>query len=85
MTESIIVAVITGLFAVAANVITTNAAKRRDDVDRAKRQQHIDDELAVIKQKLDIHNGYAEKFADITVDIATIKTEIANIKINNKE
>lgn len=80
MLESIIVALITGIFAVVGNLIVSGNAKRKDDIERAKRQQIVDDKLAAIEHKLDIHNGYAEKFTEIQMDIAVIKTEIKNIK-----
>ena len=36
--------------------------------------------LGKVEEKLDSHNGYAQKFAETTDSIASIKTDIAVIK-----
>lgn len=36
--------------------------------------------MSSVEKKLDIHNGYAEKFSAIKDDIASIKTDVAVLK-----
>lgn len=80
MTEAIVVAIITAGASVVCQIILSRSAKKQTSAENAKREQRIDDQLLTINQKLDIHNGYAEKFADIQTDIAVIKNEIKNLK-----
>lgn len=40
--------------------------------------------LGKVEEKLDSHNGYAQKFAETTDSIASIKTDIAVIKTSLK-
>lgn len=40
--------------------------------------------LGEVERKLDSHNGYAQKFAETTDSIASIKTDIAVIKTSLK-
>ena len=80
MTESVIVAIITAIGAVLGQLIISNATKRKQAVEEAKREQRLNDRLEVIEHKIDEHNGYGEKFASVTTDIAVIKTEIKGIK-----
>ena len=49
-------------------------------IERAKRDQYLDDNLKTINRKLDEHNGYAAKFADISADIRVLRTEVEHIK-----
>ncbi len=84
MTESVLVAVITAVGAVLGQLIISSATKRKQAIEEAKREQRLNDRLEVIEHKIDDHNGYAEKFASVTTDIAVIRTEIKGIKENLK-
>lgn len=79
MTESIIVALITAGASVICQLLISRKDRHKSDIEEAKRDQSVKDRLASIETKLDIHNGYAEKLADITTDIAVIRTEIKNL------
>ena len=76
MSEAIIVAII----AAAASIFGQWMISRRQTKDRetaeAVRDARIEDRMAAVEKKLDIHNGYAEKLSDIQRDIAVIKTQI---------
>ena len=69
MSEVIIVAIITGLFSVLGQWVISR-----------EREARMDERLKSVEKKLDIHNGYAEKFTEIQVSIGEISTEIKNIK-----
>ena len=77
MTEAIIVALITAGASIICQVILSRKSSIERDINEAKRQQSIDDQLVAIKTRLDEHNGYAKKFADLTGDIQKMATAIA--------
>lgn len=80
MSESVIVAIITGILAVVGsymgNVAITQKKAREDAIRDAERETRQSVRLDNIEKKLDIHNGYAEKFEEIGKDIAEIKTKV---------
>lgn len=76
MSDAIIVALITGLCAVIGNWLISHQQTEKRRVEDAVRDARQEDRLSAIEHKLDIHNGYAEKFSEIGKDIAVIKTEI---------
>lgn len=77
--KEIIVAVITGVCAVLGQWIISRRQSKNQQVEDAKRDQRQEDRLAVIEKKIDIHNGYAERFAEIGTDIAVIKNDIKTL------
>lgn len=79
MSDVVIVAIITGLCSVIGQwLISHNAnVKRRED--EAVRDARLQDRLESVEKKLDEHNGYAAKFADIQTDIAVIRNDIRNL------
>ena len=79
MSETVIVALITGVCAVLGQwLIARNQASKRK-VDEAVRAAKLDDRLAGIEKRLDEHNSYAAKFSDIQTDIAVIKNDIKTL------
>lgn len=77
MTEAIVVALITAGASIICQVILSRKSSIERDITEAKRQQSIDDQLVAIKTRLDEHNGYAKKFADLSGDIQNMATAIA--------
>lgn len=88
MTESIAVAVITGVLAVfgtwVGNVSVSRKKTREDAIREARRDQELKDRLDRLENKVDEHNGYAKRFEEIGKDIAVIKTEIGFIRKEKK-
>lgn len=79
MSSEIVVAIITGLCAVVGQwLISRRQAKDRETAD-AVRDAKLEMRLLEVEKKLDVHNGYAEKFSEIGQDIAVIKTEIRTL------
>lgn len=76
--------IITALIAAAASVlgvfITTSKARKADSIKAAVAQQKQNDRLESIEHKLDIHNGYAEKFGDITNTLIAMQKDIEYLK-----
>lgn len=87
MTE-IIVAIIAGVASIAGAYIATKSAmdkkSREDAIADAQREQRQADRLEAIEQKLDIHNGYAEKLGEIQLDIAGIHKDIEFLREQHK-
>lgn len=79
MSEAVIVALITGAAAVIGQYLISRKGRMDDRIERAKRDQYLDDQLKVINRKLDEHNGYAKRFEEISRDITEIKTELKHI------
>lgn len=88
MTESIAVAVITGVLAVfgtwVGNVSLSRKKTRENAVREARRDQELKDRLDRLEKKVDEHNGYAKRFEEISKDIAVIKTEIEILRKEHK-
>lgn len=83
MSEEIIVPLISGSLAVLGSFVGNYAISlkksREDAIKDAEREQAQKDQLAMIleeqkkiKCRLDSHNGYAEKFAETTKNIAVM-------------
>ena len=88
MNEAIIIATIPALASVIGAFIAARSAvdkkTREDDIKAAQREQRQQDQLEEIKQKLDIHNGYAEKLGEIQLDIAGIHKDIEYLRKRTK-
>lgn len=80
MSEGIVAAFIAAGASIIGNLIVSANARKKEAVERAKRDQYLDDNLKTINRKLDEHNGYAAKFADISADIRVLRTEVEHLK-----
>lgn len=81
MSEAITVALIAALGGIIVQIIIAGASSRAQKAEAAKKEQKIDDRLSNIDEKLDEHNGYAQKFAEVAQSMGEIKTDIAVIKV----
>lgn len=79
MTEGIIVALITGTFAVLGQWLISRQQTAKRRTDEAVRDALQEARLKAIEAKLDIHNGYAERFSEIQTDIAVIKNDVKTL------
>lgn len=79
MSDTIIVAIITGICAVFGQWLITRQQTAKRRVDEAVRDAKLDDRLARIEERLDSHNNYAEKFVEFGTDIAVIKNDIKTL------
>lgn len=78
--EAIIVAVITGACAVIGQAIISQSATKTRKAEMIVRDAEVQLRLKNIEEKLDIHNGYAEKLGEIVVELAEIRTDVKNLK-----
>ena len=80
MSDAVLVALITAGSAVLSNWLITRSNREKDAADRATKDQEVKDRLKVIEKKLDEHNGYAQRFEKIGIDIAEIRTKIEHLE-----
>ena len=74
--QSIIVAVITGAFAVIGQWLIARENKRKSDTEQAVKDAKMELRLDNIEKKLDEHNGYAAKFAETAERLARIEQRL---------
>lgn len=79
MSETIIVAIITGACAVFGQWLIGRQQTAKRKTDDAVRDARLEDRISALERKIDIHNGYAEKFSEIGTDIAVIKNDIKTL------
>ena len=87
MSESIIVALITGAAAVLGNWLVSRQKSKEADIKTAVFQAEIKNEIndlrsemKTVNEHLKEHNGYAKLFADASTDIALIKKDIEYLR-----
>lgn len=87
MATEVMVAIITGICAIVGQWMITRSESKKGDAKRAKEQEERAVEQAIketelkahldsIEKKLDIHNGYAEKLAQISIHLEEIDKAI---------
>ena len=85
MTESIIVAIITGLFATIGVIITNLASNKKNSIEQAKRDTKIEDSINELSKRVDNHNGLSVKIIKNTEDISLIQKDLTYISEEIKE
>ena len=79
MSEAVLIAIITGVCAVLGQCLISRQQTTKRKVDDAVRDAKLDDRLAGVEKRLDEHNRYAARFAEIQTDIAVIKNDIKTL------
>ena len=79
MSDTIIVALITGGVTLTVNLLANWTARKKDSVEQAKRDQKLDDQIATMNKKLDEHNKYSDKIANIEKAIVRIDATMAGL------
>lgn len=73
-------ALITAVASVICQLIISSKNKRENSIKDAVKDAHMEDRLNVIEKKLDEHNGYAAKFADLSGAIIELRADIGWIR-----
>lgn len=76
MTENIIVAVITGLFAFAGVALSNYTATRKNSIEQARRDTKLEDKIQELTDRVDAHNGMQDRIASIEKAIVRIDTKL---------
>lgn len=79
MDSSIIVALITGGVTLTGTVFANYSMRKKDAVERAKRDQLLDDKIAEMNRKLDEHNRFSDKIGNIEKAIVRIDTKMEGL------
>lgn len=76
MTENIIVAIITGLFAFLGVMLSNYTANRKNTVEQARRDAKIEDKMQELSDRVDAHNGMLDRITSIEKAIVRIDTKL---------
>lgn len=79
MNEVVVAALIGAVASIIVELIASWQRGKKRAVEDAIKEQRLEFRLKSIENKLDTHNGYAEKLGDIQTDIAVIKNDIKNL------
>ena len=79
MSDVVLAALIGAVASIIVNLISASSARKKRAVEEAVREANLENRLANIEHKLDVHNGYAEKLGKISEDIAVIKNDIKTL------
>lgn len=77
---SVVGSIIGQVFIFAGKTRETNASIAAHEQKQQDALDEVKSELAEVKKRLDQHNGYAEKFANASKDIALIQKDIEYLK-----
>lgn len=80
MSDTVLVAIITGGVTLTVNLLANWSARKKEAVERATRDQKLDDQIATMNRKLDEHNRYSDKIGNIEKAIVRIDTKLEAIK-----
>lgn len=88
---TIIVALITSLGGVLGAYLAVQKGNRESEIKDAQREQRqsdrldrIDERICSLEKKVDIHNGYAEKFGEIANSMTAMSKDIEYLKNRSK-
>lgn len=76
MTENIIVALITGIFAFAGVALSNYTANRKNSIEQVKRDTKLEDKIQELSDRVDAHNGMVDRIASIEKAIVRIDTKL---------
>ena len=79
-TVSAIIGILGGILGILTQLHNLRKAQEEQVKAQAIRDTKIDDKLEQIDEKLESHNRYAEKFAELTTAITTMQNDIKWIK-----
>ena len=84
---SIIVAVISSLGGIIGAYLAVQKGNRENEIKDAQREQRqsdrldrIDEKVEELGKKVDIHNGYAEKFGEVAQSMTAMAKDIEYLK-----
>ena len=73
MSDVVIAALIGAAASIIVNLITASGQRKKRAVEEAVKEERLENRLQSIENKLDIHNGYAEKLGSIEQSLAYIR------------
>lgn len=79
VSDVVIAALIGAAASIIVNLINNLQQGKKRAVEEAVKETNLENRLKSIENKLDVHNGYAEKLGQIGTDIAVIKNDIKTL------
>ena len=79
MSDVVLAALIGAVASIIVNLINNSQQSKKRAVAEAIKDTNLENRLQAIENKLDQHNGYADKITQISMDVAVIKTDIKNL------
>lgn len=76
ITETIITALITSVFAFAGVVVSNHTSNKKNSIEQAKRDQRLEDKIQALSDRVDAHNGVMDRVASIEKSIIRIETKL---------
>lgn len=76
ITETIITALITSVFAFAGVVVSNHTSNKKNSIEQAKRDQRLEDKIQALSDRVDAHNGVMDRVANIEKSIIRIETKL---------
>lgn len=76
ITETIITALITSVFAFAGVVVSNYTSNKKNSIEQAKRDQRLEDKMQALSDRVDAHNGVMDRVASIEKSIIRIETKL---------
>ena len=76
ITENIIIAIITGIFAFAGVVISNWASNKKNSIEQARRDTKLEDKIQELSDRVDAHNGMLDRITSIEKAIVRIDTKL---------
>ena len=80
MSDTVLVAIITGGVTLTVNLLANWSARKKDAIERAVSEQEIKDKLDVLEKKVDEHNQWGIKFGDTATSLKIIQKDIEWLK-----
>lgn len=80
MSEALLSSIVVAAGSIICQLLINNRSRKEKQTEDAVKDAKLDARLSSIEEKLDTHNGYAEKIGSLVTDVAIIKTEIKNMK-----
>lgn len=81
MSDTLIGVIITATVTLTVNLFSNWTAHKKDAIERATRDQKLDDQISTMNRKLDEHNRYSDKIGNIEKAIVRIDTKLETIKL----
>ena len=81
MSDTLIGVIITASVTLSVNLLSNWTARKKEAIERATRDQKLDDQIAIMNRKLDEHNRYSDKIGNIEKAIVRIDTKLETLKI----
>ena len=83
ISDNIIVAIITGLFAFAGVALSNYTATRKNSIEQAKRDTKIEDKIKELSDRVDAHNGMQDRITSIEKAIVRIDTKLESNNVKD--